>query len=207
MRDTSIVYNKDEESVILLAAGSSSRLGQPKQLVEVEGVPLLLKSTLAALDANYAHVVVVLGSNADEHKKTIAHLPVEIITHDAWEKGMGSSLKAGLKYVTTSRPDTRAMVIMVCDQPLLTAMHLSALRDAFNHSSAHIVASRYGNTLGVPALFDQTLFSELLNIKDSQGAKVVIENHASAIQAIDWAAGLLDIDTPEDLKSLRAKKT
>lgn len=207
MRDTSIIYNKDEESVILLAAGSSSRLGQPKQLVEVEGVPLLLKSTLAALDANYAHVVVVLGSNADEHKKTIAHLPVEIITHDAWEKGMGSSLKAGLKYVTTSRPDTRAMVIMVCDQPLLTAMHLSALRDAFNRSSAHIVASRYGNTLGVPALFDQTLFSELLNIKDSQGAKVVIENHASAIQAIDWAAGLLDIDTPEDLKSLRAKKT
>lgn len=207
MRDTSIVYNKEEESVILLAAGSSSRLGQPKQLVEVEGVPLLLKSTLAALDANYAHVVVVLGSNADEHKKTIAHLPVEIITHDTWEKGMGSSLKAGLKYVTTSRPDTRAMVIMVCDQPLLTAMHLSALRDAFNHSSAHIVASRYGNTLGVPALFDQTLFSELLNINDSQGAKVVIENHASAIQAIDWAAGLLDIDTPEDLKSLRAKNT
>jgi molybdenum cofactor cytidylyltransferase len=152
-------------------------------------------------------VVVVLGSNADEHKKTIAHLPVEIITHDAWEKGMGSSVKAGLKYVTTARPDTKAIVIMVCDQPWLTEMHLSALRDAFHHSSAHMVASRYGNTLGVPALFDQTLFSELLNIKDTQGAKVVIENYRSDVLAIDWAAGLIDIDTPEDLKSLSGRKT
>lgn len=197
-----MTQNKDDVSVILLAAGSSSRLGRPKQLVEVDGVPLLLKSTLAALDANYKHIAVVLGANAEAHKKTIAHLPVEIIIHNEWEKGMGSSLKAGLQHVLTSRPDTHAVVVLVCDQPLLTSTHLINLFDVYGKTANPIVASRYGFTLGVPALFDQTLFQEIVKIKDAQGAKGIIESHSASISAIDWPAGKLDIDTPEDLKSL-----
>jgi len=197
--------NNETESVIILAAGSSSRLGQSKQLVEFEGAPLLLKSTLTALDANYLNVVVVLGANADMHKKTIAHLPVEIITHLEWEKGMGSSLKTGLQHVLQSRSKTRAIVVMVCDQPLLTSTHLAALLETFKKTSCQIVASRYGNTLGVPALFDRTLFAEILTIKDTQGAKAIIERHSRSVEAIDWAAGFLDIDTPEDLKLLNSK--
>jgi molybdenum cofactor cytidylyltransferase len=190
------------KSVIILAAGSSSRLGQSKQLVEIDGVPLLLKTTLTALDANYSHVVVVLGANADIHKKTIAHLPVEILTHTEWENGLGSSLKKGLRHIITIRPETCSVLILVCDQPLLTSTHLLALHDAYKKTSSQIVASRYGNTLGVPALFDRTLFPLLLEIEDTQGARVVIDRHASSVTAIDWADGLIDIDTPDDLMLL-----
>lgn len=192
----------NDYSIILLAAGSSSRLGQSKQLIEVNGVPLLLKSALAALDAKYSHVVVVLGAQADLHKKTIAHLPVEIITHTEWKKGMGSSLKAGLQHVIKSRPHTNAVVVMVCDQPLLTSVHLATLRDKYEKTSGLLVASRYGKTTGVPALFDRTFFSELLQIKDSEGARVVIERNARLVATIDWAEGQFDIDTPEDLRLL-----
>jgi molybdenum cofactor cytidylyltransferase len=174
-------------------------------LVEVDGVPLLLKSTLAALDAKYAHVIVVLGAHADIHKKTIAHLPVEIITHTEWEKGMGSSLKKGLHHIITSRPETNAVVIMVCDQPLITSSHLVALRDAYKKASHKIVASRYESIVGVPALFDHTLFTRMLEIKDSQGAKVIIESQTTPISTIDWAEGRFDIDTPDDLKLLNSQ--
>lgn len=193
-------------SVIILAAGSSSRLGQSKQLVEIDGVPLLLKTTLTALDANYSHVVVVLGASADLHKKTIAHLPVEFLTHTEWEMGMGSSLKKGLQYVINTRPETQAIVVMVCDQPLLTSNHLKALHDTYKKTSTQIVASRYGNTMGVPALFDRAVFPALLKIEDTQGARVIIEQYAS-VSAIDWAAGLIDIDTPEDLKLLNVQSS
>lgn len=192
-------------SIILLAAGSSSRLGQSKQLVEINGVPLLLQSTLAALDANHSHVVVVLGAHADLHKKTIAHLPVEIITHVEWEKGMGSSLKAGLQHVIQSKPETNAVVVMVCDQPLLTSVHLIALLDVYKNTSSKIVASHYENKIGVPALFDRILFSELLQIKDTQGAKAFMESNTGLVTTIDWAEGRFDIDTPEDLKSINFK--
>ncbi len=194
------------ESVIILAAGSSSRLGQSKQLVEIDGVPLLLKSTLTALDAHYVNVVVVLGSNAEIHKQTIVHLPVEIITHREWKKGMGSSLKAGLKHVIKSRPETSAVLVMVCDQPLLTSAHLAALHDLHKHTSSQIVASRYENTVGVPAIFDRTLFTEILKIKDAQGAKTIIESHGELVNAIEWVAGHLDIDTPDDLKLLNSQE-
>ncbi len=196
---------RTEESVIILAAGSSSRLGHPKQLVNVDGVPLLRKAVLVALEARYSPVVVVLGSNAEEHKKTIAHLPVEIVIHTQWEKGMGSSLKAGLSLLLTSNPDTTAIVVMVCDQPLLTSAHLTALRVAYRKSVKPIIASQYNKTIGVPALFDRSLFSKLQKIKDTQGAKAVIESNLDSTETISWEEGRLDIDTPEDLNQLNTQ--
>jgi len=197
--------NPGNESVIILAAGSSSRLGQSKQLVEIDGVPLLLMSTKAALDANYSNVVVVLGALSDVHKKAIDHLPVEIITHPDWEKGMGSSLKAGLQHIITSGRETNAVVVMVCDQPMIRASHLKYLRETYLTTSQKIVASRYGNITGVPALFDHSLFPELLKIKDAQGARFIIEHHAHTVATIDWPDGSIDIDTPEDLKKFKSQ--
>jgi len=196
----------DNLSVILLAAGSSSRLGQSKQLVQVDGLPLLLKSVMAALNANYIHVLVVLGANADQHRKTIAHLPVEILIHNNWEKGMGSSLKTGLHHIIKYRPETNGVVVMVCDQPLLTTEHLVALRNAYKNNHSKIVASKYKTVTGVPALFDQSLFPLLLEINDTQGARVLIDSHIESVSTIDWADGYLDIDTPEDLRLLNQKK-
>ncbi len=192
--------SKEKVSVIILAAGSSSRLGQSKQLVKVSGVPLLAKSTKAALDAPYSHIVVVLGANADEHQKTIAHLPVQVIINTDWERGMGSSLKAGVKHVINSYPETNAVVVMVCDQPLITSTHLATFREVYRRTIKPIIASRYNDIIGVPALFDQSLFQALLNIKDTEGARIVIKNHIKEVEPIAWIEGEIDIDTPEDLK-------
>lgn len=197
--------NEPKESVIILAAGSSSRLGQPKQLVSVDGVPLLRKSVLAALEAQYSPVVVVLGSNAEEYKKTIDQLPIEIVIHSQWEKGMGSSLKAGLSHLLKSNPDTTAIVVMVCDQPLLTSAHLNTLRQAYQKSKKPIIASQYNEIIGVPALFDHSLFFQLQKIEDTQGAKAVIGSNLNLIETVSWWEGHLDIDTPDDLNMLNSQ--
>jgi len=189
-------------SVIILAAGSSSRLGRPKQLVEINGTPLLLISVREALKAEFSSVLVVLGANAREHENAIQDLPVDIIMHPEWEKGMGSSLKAGLEHMIKSRPDTSAVIIMVCDQPFLTHTHLNTLYEHYQKTKNPIIASRYNQTLGVPALFDQAFFTQLLNIKDDQGAKAIIARHQSLAEFIDWPEGRYDIDTSADLKSI-----
>lgn len=202
MDERNIHSKPGEVSAIILAAGSSSRLGQPKQLVNVDGVPLLRKSVLAALEAKCSPVVVVLGYKAEVHKKIIDHLPVEIVIHTEWEKGMGSSLKAGLSQLLKSNSETTAIVVMVCDQPLLTSAHLTALRDAYRKTLKPIIASQYNEIIGVPALFDHSLFTALQKIKDTQGAKAVIESNLKLVETINWAEGRLDIDTPEDLNLL-----
>ncbi|MEQ1588226.1 MAG: nucleotidyltransferase family protein, partial [Cyclobacteriaceae bacterium] len=107
-------------SILVLAAGSSSRLGQSKQLFLVEGKTLLEKSALAALNSGAEHVVVVLGAQAALHKKVIENLPIGIVINDDWQKGMGNSLKVGLGHLITNYPETEAVIIMVCDQPFLT---------------------------------------------------------------------------------------
>jgi molybdenum cofactor cytidylyltransferase len=190
------------ESVILLAAGSSSRLGQSKQLLKTREVPLLLNTVKAALDAEFKHVVVVLGSNFEAHKAVISHLPVDLINHIEWNRGMGSSLKCGLTHLLKSNPDTSAIVITVCDQPFLKASHLKKLSEKYHQASFSIVASQYNHTLGVPALFDRSLFDQLLNLEDSQGAKVVIQKNKDQVTFVDWPEGHIDIDTVEDLRHL-----
>ena len=190
------------EAALILAAGSSSRLGQPKQLLKVNDVPLLSKTLQAARDAGFARIVVVLGSNYQEHKSVIENLPVEIVFHTDWAKGMGSSLKAGLKKILENHPKTEAVVVTVCDQPHLSGSHLKALLNKYHVSHARVVASKYNNTLGVPALFDQSLFEDLLQVADGQGAKVVIQKQTNQVEFVDWPEGNIDIDTPADLKHL-----
>lgn len=195
---------RSNESVIILAAGSSSRLGQSKQLVEVGGRTLLHKSVQSALEANYSNVLVVLGANANVHKKAIENLPVEILVHGDWERGMGSSLKAGLQHILSLQPETTAIIVMVCDQPMISSAHLRLLDETYQITGKQIIASHYANTTGVPALFDRSIFPELLKINDNQGAKVVIEKNQSKVITLDWQEGSIDIDTPEDLKRLRS---
>ena len=190
------------ETVIILAAGSSSRLGQPKQLIKSNEIPLLLKTVQASLDAQSKNVIVVLGSNYETHKQIIKHLAVEIIYHEEWAKGMGSSLKAGLNLLLKNHPQTKTTIVTVCDQPFISATHLCNLADKYQETGKEIVASRYNDTFGVPALFDHSLFDELLNLEDTQGAKALIQKHLNQVAFVDWPEGAIDIDTPDDLRFL-----
>jgi len=178
-------------SVIILAAGSSSRMGQSKQLLPWGNETLLTHAIKTAMDSRAGHVCVVLGSNEEQHRNAIERLPVSIVVNDEWQKGMGSSLKRGLRQVS----DSDAVLIMVCDMPFVTSDHLNNMIQHYETTKQPIVASKYLDAIGVPALFSKEMFGELLGIGDAEGARSVIANHRS--QIIDLDSGI-DLDTPED---------
>jgi molybdenum cofactor cytidylyltransferase len=187
-------------AIILLAAGSSSRMGKSKQLIDIQGETLLKKSVGIALQSKGSNVIVVLGANEAEHRSEIENLPVSIVSNSQWSNGMGSSVKAGLTHLLSQSPIPDAVIIMVCDQPLLTSAHVNNLIDRYDSSGKPIIASSYSNSLGVPALFDQSMFEQLSHLEDAQGAKKIIQIHLDVTDAIDFPAGSIDLDTPEDVK-------
>lgn len=191
-------------TIIILAAGASTRMGQPKQLIKLNGYSLLEHAVLTAKNSKADQVIVVLGSESEKSMEAIEHLPVEIVVNDQWNEGMGSSLKKGLTACQKKFPETRATLIMVCDQPSITTHHLNNLIDTYTKTQKPIVASQYTSTFGVPAVFDHTLFQEILQLPDRQGAKNIIMKHQKNLLAVDLPGGEIDLDTPEDL--LRYKK-
>lgn len=190
-------------SLLILAAGSSSRLGQSKQLIKINGEPLLRKTALTALATDSQSVTVVLGYNFKQHQQVIQDLNIDLLHHVDWQNGMGSSIKAGVSHILKTHGDTQAIIILVCDQPYLTTEHLNLLITTYKNSGASIVASAYASTAGVPALFSKNVFSELLTLKDNQGAKKVLEKHAESIIEIEFPSGEIDIDTPSDYAKLK----
>jgi molybdenum cofactor cytidylyltransferase len=197
----------NEIVIILLAAGSSSRMGKPKQQLLIEGKSLLIHSVEIAIKSDVGKVVVVLGSDEEAHRKILNDLSVQVILNPQWQSGMGSSLKAGLKHVLATNPETDAVIVMVCDQPLLTSNHLNSLIQKYRKTNALLVASAYSNTNGVPALFHHQLFDEILNLSDEHGAKKIIQKHQAEV--VDFPDGAIDLDTPDDYKTFleqRSKK-
>ena len=176
-------------------------MGQSKQLLEIDGEQLLLKSTRVALQSEAEKIIVVLGANEMAHRKTIEHLPVEIIANPDWETGMGSSLKKGLRQLLQVVPQLKAALVMVCDQPFLTTEHINKLIQTFTSTNSLIVASHYSGSAGVPALFEKSLFEKLLSVEDESGAKKIIQQHKAEIQTIDFLQGAIDLDTPDDYRN------
>lgn len=184
--------------IIVLAAGSSSRMGKPKQLLSVNGQPLLLHVVDHALSTSAQEVLVVLGSQPDLHADLLESYPVDIVINYTWEKGIGNSIKAGVRSLINRNKSIDAILIMVSDQPVITYEYLLHLINTFNHSEKSIVASSYCDTLGVPAIFSKEHFGQLLELEDSQGAKVVIIKNKDSVHAMDCPQGAIDLDTPED---------
>jgi molybdenum cofactor cytidylyltransferase len=205
---------EDEEDVaptepliaaIVLAAGSSSRMGKSKQLLMINNEPLLLRSVKAAVESGIGNVTVVLGANEQAHKEILQGLPVDIVSNYYWKSGMGSSIKTGMNALLHKHPETGAVIIMVCDQPAVDAEHLRTLITKHSQTRAPIVASSYADTLGVPALFARPFFSNILILKDEQGAKKIITQFSSKVHPIDFPAGADDLDTDADLQQFLSR--
>jgi molybdenum cofactor cytidylyltransferase len=196
---------KNAVALILLAAGSSSRMGQSKQLLILENESLLLRSTKAALMCT-KNVTVVLGDKELEHRSVVSHLPIQIVVNKNWQNGMGSSIKAGLSHVLNNQSDVQAILIMVCDQPLLTSSHLDKIISAYEQTHQSIVASYYSNSAGVPALFDKDLFSEILNIDDTHGAKVMFNKHLEKVSLVEFPGGEIDLDTWQEYQDFKLNR-
>lgn len=187
---------------VILAAGSSSRLGSPKQILQFQGKTLLENAIEAALNAHCFPVVVVLGAFEEKVSKVIELNNVEVVYNKEWEKGIGTSISAGVKFLTATC-DTDALIITVCDQPYLSTEVLNQLTRTFATKKADIIASTYQGTVGVPALFSSKTYQALLNLEGNEGAKKLILSSRFQLKSIDFPAGSVDIDTPQDFQDLQ----
>jgi molybdenum cofactor cytidylyltransferase len=194
--------------IIILAAGSSSRMGQPKQLLSYEGETLLSRVVRAALETEYRPVVVVLGSHAEALQEELAATEARIVVNQEWSEGMSSSIRCGLRALeTAARETTEAAILMLCDQPFVTSDIIKRLVETYLAQRPLFVASEYetkdGKTWGVPAIFSRTLFAELMELRGAAGAKRIIARHEAAglIMAVPEAA--FDVDTLDDYLALQ----
>ncbi len=182
-------------AVIVLAAGSSSRLGKPKQLLEFKGRSLLRIAAETALEVCPEQVLVVLGYRTEEMLSEFEGLALAVVNSE-WEEGLGSSIRRGVKALDLN---TEAVVLMLCDQPLVTADHLRRLLGSVS-SERTVSASRYPDgRLGVPAAFHRSRFGELMSLKGDRGARdLLLEKGVIGVEG----AELVDIDTWEDFEGL-----
>jgi molybdenum cofactor cytidylyltransferase len=186
--------------IIILAAGSSSRLGTAKQNLIYEGKTLLQRAIDAAIASKADSVVVVLGANADVILPTIQNSPVKIIQNADWQEGMASSIRLGITALRRDGQRINALILMLCDQPFVNDALINELID--NQTQKGIVASAYNNTLGAPVLFNKAYFPALLLLKGQEGAKKLLLKHPDDVVAIPFALGSVDVDTPEDFERL-----
>jgi len=188
--------------IVILAAGASTRLGRPKQLLNFDGKTLLRRAAETALATNCRPVSVVTRSGAEALAREISSLPVQIVVNSDWDKGIGTSIRAGVKAIAESGLRPEAVVLMLCDQPLVTATAIDKLVRRWSASGKPICAASYSGTIGTPAVFAASLFAELLNLADSEGGKAIISRHACDVETMELAEAAMDVDTETDFLRL-----
>ncbi len=194
--------NKNNTGVIILAAGASSRLGSPKQLLAYSGATLLQHSIEAAQSSYASSVLVVLGANAEIIKSAINHTPANVVVNPDWKEGMASSIRCGLQTLVELHPETEAIIFMVADQPFVTAALLNNLMELNRNDQRSIVASKYGSTFGTPVLFTRKFFPELMELTGDVGAKSLVRKYMNEAAFVSFPKGEIDIDTVEDYQKL-----
>ncbi|MGV0106717.1 4-diphosphocytidyl-2C-methyl-D-erythritol synthase [Nostoc sp. DSM 114160] len=199
---TPIDKEKSTIAIMILAAGASTRMGTPKQLLLYQGRSLLQYIIDMAIASVCQPVVVVLGANAEQIHPQIKQLPVKVVKNSDWVCGMSTSIKSGIELLNNLPQKIEAVVITLCDQPFVSTQIINQLVDTYYSTKKPIVACKYGDTLGVPALFSQTFFSELATLKETSGAKKVINHNLNEVFSIPFPLGDIDIDTPKDYEQL-----
>jgi molybdenum cofactor cytidylyltransferase len=179
-------------------------MGKPKQLLRFCGETLLRRAASAALEAGCRPLVAVTGAHAAASGETLRGLDVLGVKNRQWESGMSSSVRVGIEALVAANPQTAAVVLMLCDQPFVTREIIARLVAAHLETGRSIVASHYGESYGVPALFGKAHFAELTTLKGAAGAKQVIQKHLPRVHILPFPEGEIDIDTPDDLARLQS---
>jgi molybdenum cofactor cytidylyltransferase len=201
---TFLASDQEDVGAVVLAAGASTRMGTPKQLLQFDGQTLLRRAASVALEAGCRPVMVVTGANATASRKVLRGLDVREVENQQWESGMGSSIRVGVEALVTLNPRSAAVVLMVCDQPFVTRETVVGLVRSHRETTCSIIASRYGGSYGVPALFSRTHFAELMKLKGAGGAKTIIQTHLRKVHFVPFPEGKIDIDTSDDFARLQA---
>lgn len=186
--------------IIVLAAGASMRLGQPKQLVSIAGHPALQHVVSNAVAVAGSAVSVVLGAQAADLTRLLQHSSATVLINRQWEEGMAASIRCGVNSLSQG---CDAAMLLLGDQVAVSASDLKRLVSAWNGQDSVIAASVYSGQLGVPAIFPRWCFSELLQLRGDQGAKTVINRHAGRLVHVPMPNAALDLDTLEDVAAMQ----
>lgn len=187
-------------AVLILAAGNSSRLGKPKQLLGIGNTSLLQHTIEETLKLSCSVCVLVLGAY-QERIRTQLHLSdVTILDNATWETGMASSIHLGLTWLIKNH-DPDQVLVLLCDQPFINRTLMEQLITLKNSTKKGVIAAAYGDTLGVPVLFDKKYFPALLALKGQEGAKKLVKRFAEDVGTISFPKGNIDIDTEADYEA------
>lgn len=190
---------------MILAAGGSTRMGSPKQLILHDGKPLVTRAAAAASGAGLDPVIVVLGSDAGKIAAALAELPevISVVNH-SWKSGIASSLALGIS-TALDCADCDGVLVLLADQPLVDAAAVARLVHAFS-SEARIAASGYGNVIGVPALFGREHLPALMRLTGDDGAGPWLRDRLKEVVVVPLESAALDLDTPADVERLAGNR-
>ncbi|MDB5023498.1 MAG: hypothetical protein JWP78_1253 [Mucilaginibacter sp.] len=195
-------YSVTNCAAIILAAGGSKRLGKPKQLLHYKGKTLLEHTVYAARESSLQAVILVLGLDFESVINGIDTTGLHIIKNSDWQAGIASSIVSGINALYDIAPLPDAAILLVCDQPFVTSSLLDQLLATQRTTAKPIIASKYEDTIGTPALFHKSFFQQLLGLKGDSGAKKIMQQYPDALAAVPFPLGGIDIDTPDDYESL-----
>jgi molybdenum cofactor cytidylyltransferase len=192
----------DRTGIIILAAGNSSRLGRPKQLLSYRGKTMLSHVIAESLAASLQPVVVVTGAYHTKIHDSLKGQPVEIVFNPSWETGMASGIVAGLKGILSLQPHLQSVIVAVCDQPYISAELFRSLIKEHTFSGKGLIASEYSGIAGTPVLFAHRYFKELSMLSGDAGARQLLKRYPDAVTTVSFPDGNIDIDTEEDFQRL-----
>jgi molybdenum cofactor cytidylyltransferase len=188
--------------ILILAAGNSSRLGEPKQLLRYKGKTLISNVVDAATSLVPTRVTVVTGANAELISNELSKSSVSIVYNPHWQEGMSSSIRIGITHLKDKNPHLQGVILSVSDQPFVSSSLFLTLIETAKSTGKSIVASLYDNTFGTPVLFQKQYFDSLLCLKGVEGAKKLIKQFPEDVATIPFPLGGIDIDTQEDYRLL-----
>lgn len=188
--------------IIILAAGESSRLGRPKQLLPYHQKSLISHIAEEALQVRDTYTIVVTGSSDEAVRQELRDVALHICYNDDWKTGMASSIHKGIEEMIKQRPAIDACIITVCDQPFVSTSLFETLIQKYVETGSGIIASTYTGTKGTPVLFARKYFDQLLALEGSEGAKKLLKVNEADVSLVDFDKGEIDIDTEIDYQRL-----
>ena len=189
-------------AALVLAAGGSQRLGQPKQLLPYQEESFIRRIVRAARAAGCSPIVVVVGRDREQIFAELDDFEVTFVPNEKWKAGIGSSIRAGIK----AMPAVQAAIILACDQPYVTPTFLRQLIEKQQATRKGMIGSAYAGTVGIPALFLQDYFPDLLSLGDEQGAKTLLLSRPDEFATVKFPEGAIDVDTWADYSGLPNEK-
>jgi molybdenum cofactor cytidylyltransferase len=187
---------------VLLAAGGSERMGSPKQLLPFEGTSLVRRAALAALGSTCDGVVAVVGAHAEAVERELAGLALDVVRNPDWPEGIGASIRCGVEAALAREPALDALLLLLADQPGVSAALLDRLLAERRERGRELVACAYAETLGTPALFARPHLPALRALAGDRGAKAILLEHADRVGRVPFPEGAVDVDTPPDYEEL-----